>query len=198
MLPTREEAIALVKDALKSNPGPRGRRCLTAAHCAEKIASACGDMDSEKAYILGLLHDIGRKYGVRHLGHVSDGFSYMTRLGYDEVAKVCLTHSFNNQKLDEYIGKFDTSYEELELIKTELAKVTYDEYDRLIQLCDALAGADGVLNIEERMNDVKRRYGSFPQAKWDSNINLMHYFEGKMGENIYVVCEKDSFIPEDI
>ena len=198
MLPTREEAIALVKDGLQSNPGPWGKHCLTAAHCAEKIASACGDMDFEKAYILGLLHDIGRKYGVRHLGHVSDGFSYMTRLGYDEVAKVCLTHSFNNHTVDEYIGKFDTSDEELELIKTELAKATYDEYDWLIQLCDSLAGADGVLDIEERMGDVKRRYGSYPQAKWDSNINLMHYFEKKMGENIYVVCEKDSFVPEDI
>ena len=100
MLPTREEAIALVKDGLQSNPGPWGKHCFTAAHCAEKIASACGDMDSEKAYILGLLHDIGRKYGVRHLGHVSDGFSYMTRLGYYEVAKVCLMHSFNNQCSD--------------------------------------------------------------------------------------------------
>lgn len=52
-----------------------------------KIAHACGDMDSEKAYILGLLHDIGRKFGVRHLGHVSDGYTYMKQLGYDEVAK---------------------------------------------------------------------------------------------------------------
>lgn len=26
-------------------------------------------MDAEKAYILGLLHDIGRKFGTRHLGH---------------------------------------------------------------------------------------------------------------------------------
>lgn len=58
-----------------------------------KIASACGDMDVEKAYILGLLHDIGRKFGVRHLGHVYDGYVYMKSLGYDEVAKICLTHS---------------------------------------------------------------------------------------------------------
>lgn len=198
MLPTRKEAIELVRDGLVSNPGPWGRHCLTAAHCAEKIADACGDMDSEKAYILGLLHDIGRKFGVRHLGHVSDGFSYMEKLGYDEVAKICLTHSFNNHTVDEYIGKFDVTERELALIKSELAKITYDEYDLLIQLCDSLAGADGVLDIEERMGDVKKRYGSYPQNKWDSNIRLMHYFENKMGKNIYQVCEKDLFVPGEI
>lgn len=196
MIPTRENALELVQDGLASNPGPWGRHCLTAAHCAEKIARACGDMDPEKAYIFGLLHDIGRKFGVRHLGHVSDGYSYMMKLGYDELAKICLTHSFNNHTVDEYIGKFDTSDEELELIKTELAKVTYDEYDWLIQLCDSLAGAEGVLDIEERMADVKARYGSYPQQKWDANIRLMRYFEEKMGQDIYTVCEKDSFVPE--
>lgn len=75
MLPTREEALKLIRDGLLFNPGPWGKHCLTAAHCAEKIASACGDMDVEKAYILGLLHDIGRKFGVRHLGQVYDAFS---------------------------------------------------------------------------------------------------------------------------
>ena len=198
MLPTREEAIALVRDGLACNPGPWGRHCLTAAHCAEKIASACGDMDSEKAYILGLLHDIGRKFGTRHLGHVSDGYTYMKSLGYDEAAKICLTHSFNNHTVDEYIGKFDVSQEELTLIKTKLVETVYDEYDLLIQLCDSLAGADGVLDIEERMNDVKRMYGSYPQDKWDSNIELMHYFEKRMNQNIYLVCEKDTFVPEEL
>ena len=198
MLPTREEAIALVRDGLACNPGPWGRHCLTAAHCAEKIASACGDMDSEKAYILGLLHDIGRKFGTRHLGHVSDGYTYMKSLGYDEVAKICLTHSFSNHTVDEYIGKFDVSQEELTLIKNTLVETVYDEYDLLIQLCDSLAGADGVLDIEERMNDVKRRYGSYPQDKWDSNIELMHYFEKRMNQNIYLVCEKDTFVPEEL
>lgn len=198
MLPTREEAMALVRDGLSCNPGAWGRHCLTAAHCAKKIANACGDMDAEKAYILGLLHDIGRKFGVRHLGHVSDGYTYMKSLGYDEAAKICLTHSFNAQTVDEYIGNFDVSEKELTLIKTELAKVIYDEYDWLIQLCDSLAGAEGVLDIEARMNDVKKRYGSYPQKKWDSNIHLMHYFEAKMGQNIYLVCEKDTFVPKEI
>lgn len=48
------------------------------------------------------------------------------------------------------------------------------------------------------MNDVKRRYGSYPQDKWDSNIELMHYFEKRMNQNIYLVCEKDTFVPEEL
>ena len=154
MFPTREEALKLIRDGLLFNPGPWGKHCLTAAHCAEKIASACGDMDVEKAYILGLLHDIGRK--------------------------------------------FDVTDEELTIIKTELAKTIYDEYDRLIQLCDCLAGAEGVLDIENRMNDVKKRYGFYPQDKWNSNMNLKQYFEGKMNKDIYFICEKDTFAPGDL
>ena len=119
-------------------------------------------------------------------------------LGYDEAAKICLTHSFNNHTLDEYIGKLDVSEEEMEMIKTELARTVYDDYDRLIQLCDSLAGAEGVLDIEDRMNDVKKRYGFYPQDKWDSNMRLKQYFEKKMKKDIYLVCEKDSFVPEEI
>lgn len=155
-------------------------------------------MDAEKAYVLGLLHDIGRKFGVRHLGHVSDGYTYMMCLGYDEAAKICLTHSFNNHTVDEYIGKLDVSEEEMKMIKAELARTVYDDYDRLIQLCDSLAGAEGILDIEDRMNDVKKRYGSYPQDKWDSNMRLKRYFEKKMKKDIYLVCEKDSFVPEEI
>ena len=198
MMPTRAEAEKILEEAEQCNSGPWVNHSRITAKCAEKIAELCEDLDSEKAYILGLLHDIGRKFGVRHLGHVSDGFSYMEKLGYDEVAKICLTHSFNNHTVDEYIGKFDVTERELALIKSELAKITYDEYDLLIQLCDSLAGADGVLDIEERMGDVKKRYGSYPQNKWDSNIRLMHYFENKMGKNIYQVCEKDLFVPGEI
>ena len=193
MLPTREQAELLLKEAEVCNPGPWGDHSRVAAHCAESIAAACGDMDPEKAYILGLLHDIGRKFGVRHLGHVSDGYKYMMSMGYNEAAQICLTHSFNNQSTDEYIGKFDTTAEELRLIREELAKIVMDHYDRLIQLCDSLAGAEGVMDIEERMGDVKRRYGFYPQDKWNRNLALKDYFEEKMGKDIYDAVDKENF-----
>ena len=45
------------------------------------------------------------------------------------------------------------------------------------------------------MNDVKERYGSYPQEKWDENMRLKKHFEEKMGKNIYTVVEKESFRP---
>lgn len=192
MIPTREEAERLLAEAELCNPGPWGDHSRVAAFCAERIALACG-MDADKAYILGLLHDIGRKFGVRHLGHVSDGFRYMQSLGYDEAARICLTHSFNNGKLSEYIGKQDTTAEETQLIEASLAGIVPDDYDRLLQLCDALAGSEGVLDIEQRMNDVKNRYGYYPQPKWDSNMRLKAYFEVRAGADIYEITQRNTF-----
>ena len=70
-----------------------------------------------------------------------------------------------------------------------LAELVYDDYDRLIQLCDALAMAEGVVDIEIRMSDVKRRYGEYPQEKWDNNLALKAYFEEKCGKSIYEVVK---------
>lgn len=164
MYPNREEALKLLKEAEKLNPGPWDNHSRTVAHCAERIA-ALSNMDPDKAYVLGLLHDIGRRFGKRHLGHVYDGYTYMMSLGYDDAARICLTHSFNEQKIEGYIGNFDTTEEETKLIKTKLQEAQLDAYDKLIQLCDAISGAEGVMDIVDRMNDVKRRYGAYDLDK---------------------------------
>ena len=195
MYPTKEQAEKLLIEAEKLNPGPWGNHSRTAAHCAGKIASYCEDIDENKAYVLGLLHDIGRKFGTRHLGHVSDGYSYMMSLGYDEVARVCMTHSFTDGTTNDYVGKFDTTEEELQLIRTTIKNIELDEYDKLIQLCDAMSGSEGVMNMEDRMNDVRRRYGYYSQQKWDSNMALRVHFEEKMGMDLYVAVEKETFRP---
>lgn len=194
MYPTREQALALLAEAEPHNPGPWGDHSRTVAHCAEAIAAASG-LDPDKAFALGLLHDIGRRFGKRHLGHVSDGYSYMMELGYDEVARVCLSHSFNDHTLAAYVGSRDTSPEETTLIETQLAAMTYDDYDRLIQLCDTIGAASGVVEAEARMEDVRRRYGDYPQNKWDINLALKAHFEQLAGCSIYDLVEKDTFDP---
>lgn len=44
------------------------------------------------------------------------------------------------------------------VMRNALANVKTDDYDRLIQLCDAIAGSEGVLDTEERMEDVKSSF----------------------------------------
>ena len=195
MYPGRKEAEKLLLEAGKCNPGPWIRHSRTAAHCAEEIARY-SDLNTEKAYVLGLLHDIGRKFGVTYLKHVSDGYSYMMSLGYDDVARICLTHSFNNNKLESYVGKFDTSEEQTEMIRQKLQETKQDDYDRLIQLCDAIAGPEGVMDIIDRMTDVKTRYGSYDPDKWETNLNLKKYFEGKMGKDLYLAVDKEHYKPD--
>lgn len=189
MIPKREEAERLLAEAEKCNPGPWGNHSRIAACCAEKIARKCEGLCPDRAYVSGLLHDIGRRFGVSHLRHIYDGYHYMLKLGYDEVAKICLTHSFSIQDIHDYVGNFDVTPEQLQELEAALQKAEYDDYDRLIQLCDSLAGAEGVLDIEERMADVKRRYGSYPKEKWEKNLELKRLFEEKAGGDIYEIVK---------
>ena len=78
----------------------------------------------------------------------------------------------------------------MEEIKSLLASVKYDDYDRLIQLLDSCCGADGTLDLEKRMGDVKARYGYYPQAKWDKNFELKKYFEELAGLPLYDIIRE--------
>ena len=88
------------------------------------------------------------------------------------------------------MAKCDISPAQVKELKEALAGCAYDDYDRLIQLCDGIAAADGIVDILERMTDVKNRYGSYPQAKWDKNLELQQYFEEKTGSNVYSLCRE--------
>ena len=185
MLPTREQAQALLAQAGRTNPGPWLDHSRLVARCAQTLAGACG-LDREKAYVLGLLHDIGRDEGVYGLYHVWRGWSRMTALGYAEAARVCLTHSFQLQDLDSYMGKRDVTPQQLAQLEAALAAVEYDDYDKLIQLCDTLAGTR-YLVLEQRMVDVALRHGLAPKTldKWRATLALKAEFDARCGRNLY-------------
>lgn len=185
--PSVPMAEFLLREAARFNPGAWERHSHYVAESAGKIAAACPGMDSDRAYVYGLLHDIGRKFGVSDLAHVYDGYHYLMELGYAGAARVALSHSFHCKSTEGYIGKFDIPRQAQEELKVLLERMEYDDYDLLIQLSDSVAAAEGIVSLEERMNDVKRRYGSYPQEKWDRNVELRGYFEGKMGRDLYEV-----------
>lgn len=186
MYPTRETAAAELELAGKMNPGPWTRHSLHTAQAAQIIASHCG-MDSEKAFVCGLLHDIGRRIGIVAVRHVIEGYDYATKQGWDEVARICLTHSYPIQDIDADIGKMDITDEQYRFMKTALNALTYDDYDKLIILCDAIADANGFCILEKRLMDTTRRYGIYPFSldRWNKTFEYKSYFEQKIGTSLY-------------
>lgn len=181
--PTIAEAEALLKEGERRNPGKWGDHCRVAGMCARKIAEAAG-LDGEKAQVLGMLHDIGRRYGIFGIRHAVDGYSFLMEKGYPVAARICLTHSFTIKSMADTLGKNDLTPDEEKFLMDYIASCEYDDYDLLMQLCDAIAMAEGPADMTERMGDVKKRYGWYPQEKWDKNIALGEYFSEKAGRPI--------------
>ncbi len=59
-VPTLDEAERILKEAEQLNPGAWVDHSRNVALGARIIAGKTGDMVPELAYVLGLLHDIGR------------------------------------------------------------------------------------------------------------------------------------------
>lgn len=187
MLPLFEEAKKELDIASQLNPGPWIEHSINVGIAARNIAQKVSELDENKAYILGMLHDIGRRVGIVNIPkHVYEGYKYCMDKGWDEAAKICMTHSYPLMK-DEFDYMPDT--EEEKAIKEYISNCQADDYDKLIQMCDALAMDYGFVILEKRFVDVTRRYGimkTYIQG-WEITFQHKEYFEGKMGCSIYDV-----------
>lgn len=187
-IPSREQAHALLDEAASRNPGPWVAHSVKVAQAARLIAERHPDLDGETAYIVGLLHDIGRRAGVTGMRHVLDGYRYLAALGHEDAGRVCLTHSFAIKHLEAIFGPWDCTPEELRFIEETLAQLEFDDYDRLILLCDSLAMADGFVLMEKRMLDVALRYGGVNEHvldKWRATFRIKADFERAIGRSVY-------------
>ena len=186
MIPTKEDAIYLLEWASKCNPGPWVDHSKVVARAAKTISKKCG-LDMHRAYISGLLHDIGRYDGIRDLHHVYAGYELLKSKEYNQIAEICLSHSFPYKNIDEYFGKNDCSQEGTKVITSYLSSSTYDDYDKLIQLCDAIGTSEGVTLIEVRIMDVIRRRGfaELTLQKIEALFDIKMYFDKLCDMSIY-------------
>ncbi len=191
-VPTLEEAKLLLEEAEKINPGPWIGHCKYVAESAKLIADNCKDLNSEVAYVLGLLHDIGKTTpsGKTTIGHIMEGYNYSIERGYKFLAKICVTHSCPSKNISD-IFEVKESYtgDGHKFVENFLNTVEYDDYDKLIQLCDALGLHNGFTLIEKRLVDVALRHGINEQMgpKWKAFMELKHYFDEKIGKSIYSI-----------
>ena len=184
---TIKQAEQELRIAIQMNPGPWEQHSFSVSNNAKLIAQKVPGMDPEKAYVMGLLHDIGRRAGVTGILHLFDGYDYLMSLGEPELARICLTHSFPIKNIDTFFGKYDCSNEQLAFLKEYLDRTEFNDYDILIQLCDAISLPNGACIMEKRFIDVALRHGlpSFTVEKWKAFIGTKTHFDKLCGCNIY-------------
>lgn len=158
------------------------------AETAQKIAKKIKSLNSEKAYVLGLLHDYGKRIREKEEGrfHGQEGYEAMMLMGYNDVAKICLTHTFPDKNFD--IKTFGYREDWMLWVKDKLKHIEYDDYDRLIQLCDKFFEEKDITTIEKRVEGIVKRYG----------LSLVHkerlLNEGKVLKDYFdKLCEIDIY-----
>ena len=171
----------------KLNPGNWTEHSRFVALACKNIAAQCGDLSSDRAYCFGLLHDIGRYAGVTSEKHLIDGYRFCMERGWEKAAQICISHAFMIQDIKTSIGTFDVSDEEYLFMERFIKNAVYDDYDRLVQLCDALALPAGFCLLEKRFVDVALRYGTPPVIveRWKKTLEIKDFFEEKINGSIY-------------
>ncbi len=186
----------IIEGAVSSGDMPKGKadHCYAVAESAKKIAVKSG-MEGDYAYLLGLAHDIGC---VKNKGfqHPYTGYKMLISLGFEkEIANVCLTHSFiegnpngscdgllyqdGEVKNGNYILPFDEGKDE---VLKFLATHQYNDYERIVNLCDLMCTNEFV-GLTRRLEDLLSRKGvhSTTQAHLSAVYKLKEHIEGNMG-----------------
>ena len=183
----KQTAELALEKASESNPGAWVDHSRYVAEACKNIAWHCKHLSAGQAYIFGLLHDIGRYAGVSSEKHLIDGYRYCMERGWEKMAQICISHAFMIQDINTSIGKFDMNDEDYLFMKEFVENAVYDDYDRLVQLCDSLALPTGFCLLEKRFVDVTLRYGIHPATivRWKKVLEIKEIFEKEIGRSVY-------------
>ena len=199
-MPTIQQALKLYDDMMKKRCQESSRfevgrakkeriHAAMVAVAAQMIASKIPEIDGEKAYIMGLMHDCGKLLYDDELSnqfHGLVGYKYLRDLGYDELARISLTHTFYEQelKLNDYAN---LDAKEMRKSRILLRQVAFDDYDRLIQLCNRLS-VGVVLDVKKRFVELENTY-RLPKKlifqKYREALKLKYYFDKKCGCDVF-------------
>ena len=176
----------LLAEAAYISPGAWIGHSRITGQSARIIASHVPGLDPSIAYAIGLLHDIGRR-DCHTMEHVLSGYHYLSGLNYQGAARIAITHAFPVKDVNAIYGEWTCSREEVQFIQDYIDGIDYDDYDRLIQLCDAISSSTAFCIIEQRLVDSALRRGIneriFP--RWQAYLDLKQYFDQKIGCNLY-------------
>ncbi len=185
-----EEAYKLLEESPRDNKELWIKHSVNVAIVAERLAEEL-NLNSKKAYVFGLIHDIGRRKR-EHTGlrHVIEGYNYLISLGYEEEARVCLTHTFYSRSLVKpNLVKEHTNLTrtEINFIMDYINKNGFNMYDKILQIADNMGSASGINTIERRRTESMLRYGitDITEKNLKGIFKVQNEIENKLGHSIY-------------
>jgi putative nucleotidyltransferase with HDIG domain len=161
-----------------------GDKAQVVKHTAEvaAMARAIGEAGGNPDYVeaAAWLHDIGRSVG-NDDRHPLEGFRIVVAAGHPGYAPPCLSHYTKGEPDPE-----GPHYREMsEACDLE----TFDAAEQAVALADALAAGPRRVTIEERYEDLARRYGPSPflDRKREICRRMKADFEARTGTDLYAL-----------
>ena len=98
-------------------------------------------------------------------------------------------HTFQYQDVEAIYDVWDCNSEEKQFVAEYLKGITYNDYDKLIQLCDALSLANGYCYAEKKMVSSVIKFGFKDTTinKWKAILELKEYFDEKIQSDVYLL-----------
>ena len=186
----REQALALL-DKYSSADASWRAHCLqvgvAARRLAELISQRGHPTDVDKAEILGLLHDLGRSQE-HSLRHGIEGYLLARSEGHRDQGRVCLLHVLKGRSLVEAVRLGLLTEEERSQLKADdCTSQPVCQEEKIAILADALMSDTGLVPIEEKYANARRRYGAQPHHYQDEAWveTLAEELSGQLGMHPY-------------
>ena len=191
-------ASYLKDTALRRGLGPDDARAMLVEHAgadapvvghttevaavARALADASPGVDAGYVEACAWLHDIGRARTHDHL-HPLEGFRIVAGAGYPGYAPPCLSH-YTKGREPESMG---IEAELAEAMNRACDLTTFPYEEQLVALADALAAGTRRVTLEERRDELVRRYGTveFFEAGYRAAREIRAAFEHRSGRDLY-------------
>lgn len=163
---------------------------LAVAFISARLAAHIPGLNTEKAYVLGLLHDYGEVISRTDsaLFHGTSGYDEMLKMGYEDCARICLTHTFLSADFE----VTDYVYPQKEMLRAKelMQKLLMDDYDRVVQISDLLVNGYTPVTIEQRLNFIREKY-HISETAYERKLLEANRFkkvlDNQCGLNIYTL-----------
>ncbi len=169
------------REMLVSRVGPAApvvAHTAQVAAMAREIGGGTGDPDAVEA--AAWLHDIGRA-ATHDDRHPLEGFRIVVAAGHGGYAAPCLSH-YTKGAPDPATPHYREMSEACDL-------ETFDDFEQAVALADALAAGPRRVTLDERYEDLARRYG--PSPFFEKNLaicrRLKGEFEARTGKDLYAM-----------